>query len=519
MNKGQYQLLLGLLIIISIGVSVGILYYWTFKPETISNQTTTTTGTTTASTTTPTISTTTPTISATTSTTTHSTTETTTSSTSPTANQLVSMTGTVAYVIGLNGSIVYARNGDTGQIDYSGTDATIVIQNALIKTSSNGGGTVVLRVGRYYMSGVLSLPTNVALVGELKGPFDPSSNPATTTVGPTFLITSNSTEFITVTGYNTALENIIFVYPNQVSPSASTPISYPFTVKLSRGQAGFKARNLLFVNSYQAIDLEGGRALLEDLWIGAFRTGIFIDHSADVIYISNVIMSVFWDTTNLLLHGQPIDNWVQNNGYGLVIERADGVYINNMFIFYKYDGIYLRDSYDTSLSIRNSWGSAVNVVMDAVQYGLLVQSTQNGPGWTFSNLQIISAVNNPKSAVYYQTGGTQAPKVRILGGSFSGAWAAPVNTNAVPGSYLYISDIQWYNPVGAITAPSIPASGTPAMNTQPFKVQVFVNGGTVSNIAINGANTGMNSGTFLLMPTDTITLFYSSSPSWAWFGL
>lgn len=78
---------------------------------------------------------------------------------------------------------------------------------------------------------------------------------------------------------------------------------------------------------------------------------------------------------------------------------------------------------------------------------------------------------------------------------------------------------QGYNPVGLLTAPSIPTSGTALTNPFPVTVQVIVTGGTVSNIAINGTDTGLTSGMVLLGPGQTITLTYSAAPAWTWFGL
>mgnify|MGYP001404285004 CR=1 FL=1 len=87
------------------------------------------------------------------------------------------------------------------------------------------------------------------------------------------------------------------------------------------------------------------------------------------------------------------------------------------------------------------------------------------------------------------------------------------------GTNKRLTDNLGFNPVGSITPPSIPASGTPVTNNKGYPVRVFVTGGTVSNIAINGTNTGLTSGGFLLGPGDTITLTYSAAPSWTWFGM
>lgn len=75
-----------------------------------------------------------------------------------------------------------------------------------------------------------------------------------------------------------------------------------------------------------------------------------------------------------------------------------------------------------------------------------------------------------------------------------------------------------YNPVGALTPPSIPTSTTPLTN--PFSVDctVHITGGTVSAIAIGGTATGLTSGTFRVPCYQTITLTYSVAPTWTWFG-
>jgi hypothetical protein len=82
-----------------------------------------------------------------------------------------------------------------------------------------------------------------------------------------------------------------------------------------------------------------------------------------------------------------------------------------------------------------------------------------------------------------------------------------------------IHDNQGYNPVGALSAPAMPASGTVQANNFGVRVRVFVSGGTVSVIAINGTATGLTSGSFELDPGETITLTYTAAPTWTWFGL
>jgi hypothetical protein len=70
-----------------------------------------------------------------------------------------------------------------------------------------------------------------------------------------------------------------------------------------------------------------------------------------------------------------------------------------------------------------------------------------------------------------------------------------------------------------VTTPAIPASGTAYANTFGVRVRVFVSGGTVTAIAINGTSTGLTSGSFELNPSETITLTYTAAPRWVWLRL
>jgi len=55
-----------------------------------------------------------------------------------------------SYIIFQEGSIIYAKNGKTGDIDFSGTDATTVIQSAINALTS--GGTIVIKKGIYIIN-------------------------------------------------------------------------------------------------------------------------------------------------------------------------------------------------------------------------------------------------------------------------------------------------------------------------------------------------------------------------------
>jgi hypothetical protein len=63
------------------------------------------------------------------------------------------------------------------------------------------------------------------------------------------------------------------------------------------------------------------------------------------------------------------------------------------------------------------------------------------------------------------------------------------------------------------------ASGTQYANTFSQLVEVNIFGGTVTAIVVRGITTNITSGSFLLYPGNTIEVTYSSAPSWCWLGL
>ena len=76
------------------------------------------------------------------------------------------------------------------------------------------------------------------------------------------------------------------------------------------------------------------------------------------------------------------------------------------------------------------------------------------------------------------------------------------------------------------STPSVPASGTAQQNTNPYPVKVYVNGGALTEvqISINGtAYTVYSNSTasavyegFTLPAGASITLTYSTAPTWSW---
>lgn len=65
------------------------------------------------------------------------------------------------------------------------------------------------------------------------------------------------------------------------------------------------------------------------------------------------------------------------------------------------------------------------------------------------------------------------------------------------------------------TAMTLAATTVAAPNPNPVPVSVTITGGTVTVIAVNGAVTGLTTGTFTVPAFGSITITYSSAPTFA----
>jgi hypothetical protein len=307
------------------------------------------------------------------------------------------------------------------------TDDTAAIQNAINAVAAAGGGSVVFNVARYFTAGTLSVPKGVVLCGAVEGPFDVAgANPATTTIAPTILITSTGGPFLTLQGIGAGVTDLLFHYPNQVGSSASAPGVYPYTISVVNAPSAKIARCTV-TNAYNFLDIEVGRAMGQDLYIGAFNIGVNISTAADHVTLRNLFNQVFWDILEGANYPRPIDSWVLNNtnGAALMVGAVD-LEIHNFFVFSRYAGIVL----DASGNCGTVLGSDID--LDTVQYGIIVSQACSVPGSLFTNVDIGAAPGLGQAAVKLASGG----KIEINGGSQRGTWAQGAYPPAGPDTII-----------------------------------------------------------------------------------
>jgi hypothetical protein len=362
-------------------------------------------------------------------------------------SQMITATATgSASITGSSGSINVGALAGAFPVETFGakgdghTDDTAAIQSAINAAAAAGGGSVVLKVARYFTSGSFSLPAGVILCGSVEGPFDVSGvNPAVTTIAPTLLVTNTSQPFVTLIGDGAGVADLLFHYPNQVGISAAAPKVYPYTiVQISTGT---KVVRSTATNAYNFLDIELGRVMAKDLYIGAFNVGVYIDHTYDFVILNNLHHGVFWDEVESASYPQPIDNWVLNHGAALVVNQMDALVMHDFFVFSRFVGIILTSSPDLSEpGIRTSWGTGSNIDLESVQFGIIADAT-NSPGFEFTNVQAEAAAGLGQAAVQLKVGATNPPDVIVNGGSVRGSWALGAFPTPEAGNLTHVNII------------------------------------------------------------------------------
>jgi len=106
-------------------------------------------------------------------------------------------------------------------------------------------------------------------------------------------------------------------------------------------------------------------------------------------------------------------------------------------------------------------------------------------------------------------GVADAPQARITGGPI-------VSGNGL--AALSIADRSYPTVFGVMPAPAMPAPGAPLTNPYPFDATIYLSGGLVRGISIQGNNVyGVTTGTLRLAAGQFIQLYYVIPPSWTWF--
>jgi hypothetical protein len=183
-------------------------------------------------------------------------------------------------------------------------------------------------------------------------------------------------------------------------------------------QSPSRMSGVTLINAYVGVKVNSGRCIVENCYIGAYKTCVDVDQAQDVTYFNNVWCSIFYETAFGIFPFSNMDNWVQNNG-GVAFKfgRADAVFMTNCGCFLKWAGLYCADGAVDSLP---SYGLSVNFDADLVVYGAVIYSTNAAVGWQLLNFQALPTGGSSTVAatpLFMPTGGSSPPIVHWSGGT------------------------------------------------------------------------------------------------------
>jgi hypothetical protein len=199
-----------------------------------------------------------------------------------------------------------------------------------------------------------------------------------------------------------------------------------------------------------------------------------------------------------------------NESYNVLPPTAEGGTIAGIFVGGKCEDLIIKGNLILNAGIGKI-GTGFGIYMTDLKINCLIDSNiinDNQATPTMQECIIIFGTDFDKKILVSNN---------ILGNVRVGGMSAQLYTNSIG---VVAKNNAGYNPVGLLsTQPAIPASDVVQVNTNRVPVQIFINGGTVTAIKLNGIATGLISGAFTLSPDETLTLTYSVAPTWTWFGL
>lgn len=195
--------------------------------------------------------------------------------------------------------------------------------------------------------------------------------------------------------------------------------------------------------------------------------------------------------------------------YGLII--YEHVQANSLRLINCWDGLVIWPSSGfphrniiTYASIEN----CIKCVVFASAGTMKLDISSLDIEWTTTpNSLIVSDANNDGYGTIYV--GSNGSDGSSLNTALSGA------NGVTGGSHLKVVNLDQF--VGAATAPTVPSSTTALQNPFWRDAAVVITGGTVTNITVDGATQlTATPGTVYVPSGRTITMTYTSAPTWSW---
>ncbi|WP_052350727.1 glycosyl hydrolase family 28-related protein [Paenibacillus gorillae] len=250
---------------------------------------------------------------------------------------------------------------DFGALGDGETDVTAIFQQLLDELGKLGGGTLFVPEGKYAIKGSLLIPKGVTLRGEWSKPVRGQPVKGTILMAYAGRGDEKAAPLVTMEP-SSAIRDLSIWYPEQL-PDQITP--YPPAIVFGKpnyfGNDFCNAKNITFVNAYTGLMFSrengGSSPVLNGLYGTPLSRGVEIDNIADVGRIEWIDFSPdYWSGSglpNAPAAGSAYEQWIYENGTGIVMRRNDWSYTGYITIDGYNRGFHLGPSIASPGSIPN----------------------------------------------------------------------------------------------------------------------------------------------------------------------
>ena len=276
------------------------------------------------------------------------------------------------------------------------TDATYHIQQALYYVYNLGGGTVYVSSGKYLLSGQLTIPNRVTLVGDFKGP-DSNDYGTVFLCNKSYSGSSIQNDAQIVLQSNAGINGITFYYPNQ---NINSVTEYGYTIYTYNNDTANMA-NLFFINSYKGIAINnptsgsGELANIENVYGTFLNTGISAYCQSDVGYWNNINMSPSYYTNAIAEYkcnsSATLTRYIRDHLTALELGDLDDFSFNKINIDNAHCGILF--SKDSVRELQAFWGFLNNVNLIDCVTGIYAQKLFSSGSALFTHSKLGTIVN------------------------------------------------------------------------------------------------------------------------------
>ncbi len=302
---------------------------------------------------------------------------------------------------------------DFGAVGDGAADDTYAIRNAL-RSAASSGGTVFFPAGKYRITGTITVPSYVTMIGAHQPRMNDLEYGSVIVVG----FGAGGTTAAVYVGNCSGVMGFAFYYPDQVDKDTAAPVTFGPTIMVNPALTYTNApqvnhitlKDLTFINAYQAVELlKAGKFRLSNLFGSPINIGVEISRQYDIGWLDNI----HFHADTYYAANSTMSKWIQDNGRAFDIRHVDGLICNGLFCYGYKDGFYLYQS-PVEEGVGSPWASFIACCADSTRRPIYIGSADT---INFIGGDYVTA--NPRQAIV-TTSAAIAGTVRFDGVGFWG---------------------------------------------------------------------------------------------------